>query len=218
MKFKLTLAICALILSPALLFASDEALTITTYYPSPMGSYHELSTNYLDYGTTLASPPVAGNNCSKEGQTAYNNTAKKVYLCDGSKWKDFGVGGAFRVFTVSPADTAALNIHTLAYVYLPGLSIDEQFPGGYVSIDFVANYRLRAVYAILQLLVDGTVQDWMLLNSQASGGTNVVLRYVGNLSAGRHVIKVQGGGVTGGAIGTIDAFVESGQPRLTVIY
>jgi hypothetical protein len=76
----------------SLIFAADENLTITTYYPSPMGSYHELSTNYLDYGTGLATQPVLGANCTEEGQTAYNNTAKKVYLCDGSKWKEMGGG------------------------------------------------------------------------------------------------------------------------------
>ena len=84
----LLLIFCFVIIPAAIL--ADENFTITTYYPSPFGSYNELSTNYLDYGTAPSSVPVLGNFCSKQGQTAYNSTDKKVYLCDGSKWVSMG--------------------------------------------------------------------------------------------------------------------------------
>ena len=42
--------------------ASEETITVTTYYPSPYGSYNQLNTNYLQYGL-ISSPPAAGSSC-----------------------------------------------------------------------------------------------------------------------------------------------------------
>ena len=74
---------------------SSEELTITTYYPSPYGSYDELSTNYLNYGTAPSDMPTNGGVCTKEGQTAYSTTDKTVYLCDGANWKTIGGSYSF---------------------------------------------------------------------------------------------------------------------------
>lgn len=41
-------------------FASNETLTITTYYPSPYGSYNQLKTNMLAVGSATSMPSVDG--------------------------------------------------------------------------------------------------------------------------------------------------------------
>ena len=109
MKLTLILVLCALILAPVLLLASEEFLTITTYYPSPSGVYNEMTTNYLNFGTDLSTVPVSGADCAKEGQTAYNRSAQKVFLCTGSplKWKDMGGGAISDVVTASQTNAVS---------------------------------------------------------------------------------------------------------------
>ncbi len=54
MKSKFYLALLVFIFMPFLLYAADETLTITTYYPSPYGSYNEFkvaSNTYLAYSS-----------------------------------------------------------------------------------------------------------------------------------------------------------------------
>jgi hypothetical protein len=70
----------------------EERITISTYYPSPYGSYNELATNTLLYGT-LDSPPFE---CTpqREGATYYNSIDKLIYVCNGSEWVSLsGTGG-----------------------------------------------------------------------------------------------------------------------------
>ena len=55
---KLICLACFLIL-PVCLFA-QETLTISTYYPSPYGSYKDLQTETLTLGDNVASPQVGG--------------------------------------------------------------------------------------------------------------------------------------------------------------
>ena len=101
MKFKLTLAICALILSPALLFASDEALTITTYYPAPNGNYNNLRANNLAIGSNASVPTADGfvnfkttsvpiGYTPATGDMYYNGSEFKYY---NGGWKGFGGWG-----------------------------------------------------------------------------------------------------------------------------
>ncbi|MBM3243979.1 MAG: hypothetical protein FJZ12_04005 [Candidatus Omnitrophica bacterium] len=74
-------------------YAADETLTITTYYPSPAGSYNELDTNYLNFGL-IDNPPDSGSSCSQEGQTLYNSNTRQLYICNGSNWAPVGGGEA----------------------------------------------------------------------------------------------------------------------------
>lgn len=73
------------------LFAEDETITITTYYPSPQGSYNVLGTNYLELGS-IDNPPGLGKACytKEEGQIVYNQFTKAIYYCDGNSWKSVG--------------------------------------------------------------------------------------------------------------------------------
>lgn len=57
-------SIITILFSASFVFAADELLTITTYYPSPSGSYNDLRTSRLTVGATyqnISSPPPDGN-------------------------------------------------------------------------------------------------------------------------------------------------------------
>ncbi len=93
--------------------ASDESLTLETYYPAPYGSYAELTTTSNTYlatesgnvgvGTTnpQAKLEVTGGvkmgqdtaicDGSKEGTMRYNTTGARMEYCDGSSWQQMGI-------------------------------------------------------------------------------------------------------------------------------
>ncbi|MDD5116376.1 MAG: hypothetical protein PHW98_04865 [Candidatus Omnitrophica bacterium] len=97
-----------------------EEITITTYYPSPYGSYNELQTNKLAVGDTNGNgnldaadqPPANGQlytarsviykpqsplpaSDTREGEVVYNNSDKQLYVYKGSSvgWQAIGTGG-----------------------------------------------------------------------------------------------------------------------------
>lgn len=75
------------------LFA-DETLTITTYYPSPFGSYNELQ---------LAPHDPAGVTCddAHKGTMYYKSADNQVYVCKGATlgWQTLGGSNAGSAFT-----------------------------------------------------------------------------------------------------------------------
>ena len=87
-------------------FAQEESITITTYYPSPYGSYNELSTNKLAVGyTTSDEQPeqvgdirlkhwttVPSTESGKAGEVAYASD-DFLYVHNGSSWVKQGGGG-----------------------------------------------------------------------------------------------------------------------------
>ena len=93
------------------LAVAEESITITTYYPSPYGSYNELQTNKLAVGDVDNSggldagdqPPANGQLYTarsvifrpqsslpasdvREGELVYNNSDDALYLYNGSAW------------------------------------------------------------------------------------------------------------------------------------
>lgn len=98
----------------SLCFAED--ITITTYYPSPYGSYNDLQSNKLAVGDTngdgnltVADLPnrdgdirlkaQAGNPTAwaagATGQFAYSSTQDSLYHYNGSSWVGAGGGGCY---------------------------------------------------------------------------------------------------------------------------
>lgn len=81
---KIRLQLCLfLVLFSLPLFAEEESFTITTYYPSPYGSYNELqvyrSVTYKPVNKdTLTNP--------KEGEMVYNASDDSIYVYNGSSW------------------------------------------------------------------------------------------------------------------------------------
>ncbi len=79
-----------LFLSCCAAFAQEESFTITTYYPSPYGSYNELkvgrSVTYMPVNNYASLPNP------REGELVYNGPDRKFYYWDGSGWKVLGGG------------------------------------------------------------------------------------------------------------------------------
>lgn len=97
---------------------AEESLTVTTYYPSPYGSYNELGTNKLAVGDTNGDSTLnaadqpnrdgdirlkaqAGDPTSwsagANGQIAYSSTQGSLYLYNSSSWVPSSGGGACMV-------------------------------------------------------------------------------------------------------------------------
>lgn len=107
----LPLLIIALV---SIVLAADESITLTTFYPSPFGSYDKLQTNRLAVGDTnndgqmseLDQPnrngdirltPQSGDPANwvrgEEGQVAYSSTNDNLYHSNGSSWVAQAGGG-----------------------------------------------------------------------------------------------------------------------------
>ena len=103
-----------LVLLAPVVFAED--ITITTYYPSPYGSYNELATNRLAVGDTNGNGSLdaadqpnrdgdirlksqAGNPASWSagtiGQFAYSSAQDSLYHYNGTAWAASGGGGCY---------------------------------------------------------------------------------------------------------------------------
>jgi len=97
---------------------AEESLTISTYYPSPYGSYNELQTNRLAVGDTNGDgslgatdqPPADGQlytarsviykplgslpaTNTRAGELAYLSSDDSLYLNNGAIWVKQGAGG-----------------------------------------------------------------------------------------------------------------------------
>ncbi|MBN1913844.1 MAG: hypothetical protein JW788_05520 [Candidatus Omnitrophica bacterium] len=59
---------------------SEEVLTLTTYYPSPYGSYRELSAQRMKVGVKFSGYPIADNNLIVEGKIGVGTTAPSEAL------------------------------------------------------------------------------------------------------------------------------------------
>ena len=79
MKLKICL-ICLIMLVPFLLFAQEEQLTITTYYPSPYGSYNELHTSQMAIGLNYQKTTPPANSLIVEGDVGIGTTGPQADL------------------------------------------------------------------------------------------------------------------------------------------
>lgn len=75
-------------------FAADESLTITTYYPSPYGVYKTLRLQPND-------DQAAGGACTNEGDMAYDLSAHQALVCNGSTWGAFSASNKIRSGTIN---------------------------------------------------------------------------------------------------------------------
>jgi len=132
---KKSILFALLLLFPVVCFA-QETLTISTYYPSPYGSYNELQVGNLKIGnnntnTTLngvvnfwpQARPATGNN----GDLYFNNSGKFEYYYSG--WNDFG--GA--VYNLADVDVYTAAGSGLGWTILANISGSGVLLGGSVS-------------------------------------------------------------------------------------
>ncbi len=73
-----------------IVFAQEE-ITITTYYPSPYGSYNELQ-------LYPHSSPTTPCNSSSKGTMYYDSDDNTMYVCNGTTWRSISVGVSFTYF------------------------------------------------------------------------------------------------------------------------
>lgn len=116
MKKTLFLAYICLFLAPVFLFASDESLTITTYYPSPYGVYNQLEVDQLVYYKPQTQPLSSIVN-PQEGDLAYlgnasvpasgNPTHSFYYYNKNNQWVPFQGGSAASCYTSSSKTCAS---------------------------------------------------------------------------------------------------------------
>lgn len=100
-------------------FVCAEELTITTYYPSPYGSYNELSTNRLRVGDSSSSldqgviqfEGLSGDPSGGEGSLYYNDTSHKFRYKDNTGWKDLGSASTGWVVMPNNAIQAATHVY-----------------------------------------------------------------------------------------------------------
>lgn len=116
--FRVTGTVFFLILSAVISAAADETIAITTYYPSPQGSYRNLQTMKQSVGDTngdgsmnSADLPGANGQLSvargvifkpqsflpgtnvTEGELVYSSTDKAFYYYNGTVWSTMGGSG-----------------------------------------------------------------------------------------------------------------------------
>ncbi|MFH0913197.1 MAG: hypothetical protein V1884_02820 [Candidatus Omnitrophota bacterium] len=120
------------------LFAEEESYTITTYYPSPYGSYNELQTNKFAVGdtngdgkvTTSDQPPKTGSlyvaesviykpksgdpatwntTNARQGELTYSSSQGAFYGFNGSTWVAQG-GGATYFLSCNACPTGSTEV------------------------------------------------------------------------------------------------------------
>ncbi len=118
--FVLPICVICFLISVIRGYASEESLTITTYYPSPYGVYNELRL----YPHNCSSP----NNCnaSQQGLMCYDNTTTPGIpkVCEGGNWVSIGGGvssGAVMSFKLTSCPSGWSELTAARGRYLVGL-------------------------------------------------------------------------------------------------
>jgi len=105
--------------------AQEESITITTYFPSPFGSYMELNTHYLDLENNTYQEQVPTDMPDAvEGRMIYDRVDKVVKYYNGNRWIPVGGGGAFG----SPDfDSGWINLPGVGTSHTLSFSTDNRF-------------------------------------------------------------------------------------------
>lgn len=179
---------------------AEESITITTYYPSPYGSYNELTTASNTYlattsgnvgiGTTSAIYKLDVNGDINYTGGLYRNGARGIPSADmrPSYWNNVLSSSVYAppdVWTEVTALTTTVNVSTssVLQIFLSGMAM-EQGVGG-------------TPYLSYRILVDGSVlaESAERLESASNGGMQyyetMSLPVVAEVDSGSHVIKVE---------------------------
>ncbi len=155
--------------------AEEEEFTITTYYPSPYGSYNELSTNKFAVGdtngdgnlTSADQPNKVGNirlkpqanlpqnwDAGKEGEIAYSSTEDTLYVNNGSSWVAQGGGGG--TYTAY-GTTECASGWTKAY-------------SGYITFGYLSGTGAAGVFCHAQQFAEQAWAGLIVVAAWAQGG------------------------------------------------
>jgi hypothetical protein len=187
---KKLICLACFVIFPVCLFA-QETLTISTYYPSPYGSYGTLQ---LYPGDTHA----FGDSCTvtEKGSMYYDDSASQMLVCDGFGWRVLG-GQVF--VRVSPSvSTTTSNTPVL----IPGVSITRDFgQSPFVNITLKAVATITPVlgasmptWGRLTLVIDGAFYDESYVSVYEDGPSSLVTLFCawsGILNSGNHTIEAR---------------------------
>jgi len=143
--------------------AQQESVTITTYYPSPYGSYNELDSNMVRYNYQTALPTC---DATLDGMTMYgtNDGVKDLYLCKDLTW-------------VSLSEPAAMLGGYDLGGYTRTLYFEAQSSSSYEYMDG-GNWSLYAPLApplnqvVASHYTDYLGHDWLQINFKAQPAGN----------------------------------------------
>lgn len=148
MLFVMLLSLCCV----QVLYAEDEEITLTTYYPAPYGEYDELSTNVLDAGyidldnATYQEANPSSMPADKPGRMFYDKNDGSIKYYDGTsnQWKGALSGGIQKVYDTGWFTTPSGSVTSTSYqsgfttIRMLGSAIDEILPSyGGDEPDFV---------------------------------------------------------------------------------
>jgi len=170
-----TLILSALMFFVLSAYAQQEQITITTYYPSPAGSYNELSTNIFTLNPQSSRPEA------EEGKVYYDNGTKSIFYYNGTEWIELGGSELFLGKLEKSGDYNLLNTTEWRRVYSWNVSgpnanaltdgngtyavrIDlSSFGRGIYEIAWGGQVEVDAIddrYAQLKLQTHGPGGDW----------------------------------------------------------
>lgn len=177
---------------------ADETLTITTYYPSPYGSYNELQ-------LAAHATPIATCNAATKGTMYLDSDDFQVKICDGAgNWVSktpqvihtLDSGGGCPGVRAANTD---LILQTIVLPIAANVSISGQI---------IRNATGRVD---LLLYIDNVVQDRTLTYTSSAQWEDAHVHWVGNLAAGSHDISLRSPTADvwgcGGSWGSLDTVI-----------
>lgn len=130
---------------------AEESITITTYYPSPYGSYKELTAHRMKIGTTYSGSgtTVSDNDLIVEGKVSIGTTSPRPGAKLDVQNGDIKVGSAVTIKGDGSISTglnaekvggyvAGTTAGRLAYYNTNGRVVDSERVGGYTAADLLA--------------------------------------------------------------------------------
>jgi hypothetical protein len=176
---KLTTILLILLLLPAMLYSSEKVITVSTYYPSPYGSYSTLSTKILVLVPQETAP------AGQEGALYYDSVKKSIWFHNDIEWIELGGGGEEIILgTFSRSSDAVLSggdwkamptgwDHSGAYVIPSGDNYVfrvnlESFGRGFYQVVWSGAVEIDAIagkYVQVRLLGRRSGGDWFVIDT-----------------------------------------------------
>jgi hypothetical protein len=141
-------------------FAADESISLTTYYPSPVGVYKQLRLY------PQSAPPSACDD-NNRGMMYYNAADNQPYICRGAAlgWKSMGGGSSLTV--TRAVSTVMKQDFTNAWIDIISLTVTT-----------VATDRVLLGFGVpLVYIATGVANNALILEIQRDGVTMVRMYY-----------------------------------------
>ncbi len=158
-------------------YASEESLTITTYYPSPYGSYRELRSQRIAIGDDY----IQGKDYCWEGESGCTDTGGKNMIPSAT---DLVVQGNVGIGTTDIFGGVHIKKSGQALVLQTG-AVNDSFDIQFYDADDLSNaYKWDLTYRGNGDPGDGSGPNALKLYNTGGGGTSMTWRYDGNVGIG----------------------------------